>query len=162
LLENVPAEMIGHTGMETLATWVTQTGAGLMMTGGRESYGPGGYHKSVLDPILPVSMELRNEHRKLSVAIVVALDRSGSMALPVAGGRTKMDLANLGTVEVLNLLGPSDEFGCIAIDTVPHIIAPLEKVTGKGATAAKIKKIESMGGGIYVYEALVAAAKMIS
>jgi Mg-chelatase subunit ChlD len=162
LLENVPAEMIGHNGMETLATWVKQTGAGLMMTGGRESYGPGGYHKSVLDPILPVSMELRHEHRELSVAIVVALDRSGSMALPVAGGRTKMDLANLGTIEVLNLLSPTSEFGCIAIDTVPHTIAPLAKVTDKAATAAKIRKIESMGGGIYVYEALVAASKMIS
>ncbi len=162
LLENVPAEMVGHTGMETLSTWVKGTGAGLMLTGGRESYGPGGYHKSALDPLLPVSMELRHEHRELSVAIVVALDRSGSMALPVAGGRTKMDLANLGTNEVLNLLGPNSEFGCIAIDTDPHIIVPLAKVTGKAATAAKIRKIESMGGGIYVYDALVAASKMIA
>jgi len=81
---------------------VRETGAGLMLTGGRSSYGPGGYYKSPLEPILPVSMELRQEHRKLALAIVVALDRSGSMAVPIGGGRTKMDLANLGTVQVLD------------------------------------------------------------
>ncbi len=132
VLENVPAEKLSGTGMETLAAWVRETGAGLLMTGGRSSYGPGGYYKSPLEPILPVSMELRNEHRKLSLAIVVALDRSGSMAVPVAGGKVKMDLANQGTAQVLDLLGPMDEFGCIAVDTVPHLITALAPVTDKG------------------------------
>src|SRR5205823_2605064 len=112
-----------------LSTWVKETGAGLMMTGGRESYGPGGYYKSALEAALPVSMELRRDHLDLSVAIVVTLDRSGSMAMPIGGGRAKMDLANLGTMAVLDLLGPMDEFGCHAVDTVPHVIAPLARVT---------------------------------
>jgi Mg-chelatase subunit ChlD len=161
ILENVPADKIGHAGMEMLAAWVQQTGAGLMLTGGRASYGPGGYFKSPLDPLLPVSMELRQEHRKLSLAIVVALDRSGSMAMPAGGGRVKMDLANLGTVQVLDLLNPADEFGCIAIDTEPHIIAPLGRVTNKAPIREKILRINSEGGGIYIYEALVAAYEMV-
>src|SRR5207244_1117201 len=100
-------------------------------------YGPGGYYKSPIDPILPVSMELRNEHRKLALAIVVALDRSGSMAVPVSGGKVKMDLANLGTASVLDLMGPMDEFGCIAVDTIPHTIAPLAQVTDKAPIRQK-------------------------
>lgn len=162
VLENVPAEKVGGTGMETLAAWVRETGAGLLLTGGRNSYGPGGYYKSPLEPILPVSMELRNEHRKLALAIVVTLDRSGSMAVPVPGGKVKMDLANQGTAQVLDLLGPMDEFGCYAVDTIPHIIAPLAQVTDKGPTRKKILSIESMGGGIFIYVALEAAAQMVS
>ncbi|MFO0878548.1 MAG: VWA domain-containing protein [Gemmataceae bacterium] len=163
VLENVPAERVGHLGMETLAAWVRETGSGLLMTGGRSSYGPGGYYKSPLEPILPVSMELRNEHRKLSLAIVVALDRSGSMAVPVAGGKVKMDLANLGAVQVLDIMGPLDEFGCIAVDSMVHPIAPLARVDDrdKGATRSKILGIQSMGGGIFVYEALAAASQML-
>ncbi|MFO0928278.1 MAG: VWA domain-containing protein [Gemmataceae bacterium] len=161
VLENVPAEKVGHVGMETLSAWVRETGGGLVMTGGKNAYGPGGYYQSPLDPLLPVSMELRNEHRKLSMAIVVALDRSGSMAIPVPGGRVKMDLANLGTVQVLDLLGPNDEFGCLAIDTIVHTIAPLGRVTDKAPVRRKILGIQSMGGGIYVYEALSAAARML-
>lgn len=90
LVENVLADKIGLYGMENLAVWVKETGAGFMMTGGKHAFGPGGYFKSPLDPIMPVSMELRREHRKLSLAIVVAMDRSGSMSMPVSGGRTKM------------------------------------------------------------------------
>ncbi len=161
LLENVAADRVTTPGMETLAGWVRVSGSGLMITGGKQSYGPGGYYKSPLEPILPVSMELRQEHRKLAVAIVVALDRSGSMAVPVPGGKVKMDLANLGTVQVLDLLGPLDEFGCFAVDTAAHTIAELGLVKDKDALRDKILGIKSMGGGIYVYEALAAAADMI-
>jgi Mg-chelatase subunit ChlD len=161
VLENVAAEKVGRVGMESLAAWVSRSGGGLMMTGGQQSYGMGGYYKSPLEPILPVTMELREEHRKLAMAIVVVLDRSGSMAAPVGGGKRKMDLANLGTVAVLDLLGSMDEFGCIAVDTEPHTIVNLAPVQNKDRARRDILRIESMGGGIYVYVALEAALKML-
>jgi Mg-chelatase subunit ChlD len=162
ILENVTAGSVGYTGMQNLAAWVAQSGGGLMLTGGRDSFGSGGYFKSPLDPILPVSMELRREHRKLSLAIVVALDRSGSMALPVPGGRAKIDLADLATAEVVNMLTPTDQFGCWAVDSIAHEIVPLRNVTDKAAMTSKILKIDSMGGGIFIYEALSNAARTIS
>ncbi len=162
LIENVPAGGIGMSGMETLASWVEETGSGLAMTGGQKSYGPGGYFKSPLERVMPVSMEMRREHRKLSVAVVVALDRSGSMAMPAGGGRKKIDLADLGTVQVLDLLSPMDEIGVFAVDTTPHEIVPLDTVEHNQSYRGKILAIDSMGGGIYIYEALVASARMIS
>ena len=90
ILENVPAGAVGEAALEHLAAWVRAAGGGVMLTGGRRSFGPGGYFRSPLDEVLPVSMELRQEHRKMALAMVVALDRSGSMAAPVAGGRTAL------------------------------------------------------------------------
>ncbi len=162
LIENVPASEIGERGMENIAAWVSQTGAGMIMTGGRNSYGPGGYFRSPLEPIMPVSMELRQEHRKLSLAIVAVLDRSGSMAVSVSGGKTKMDLANLATAETLNLLSAMDEFGVLAVDSTAHLISDLAPVTDKAKVRSKILRIESMGGGIYVYEGLSHAAKLLT
>ncbi|AQT68467.1 marine proteobacterial sortase target protein [Anaerohalosphaera lusitana] len=162
IIENTPAQGIGPRGMENIAAWVKQTGAGLMMTGGKSSYGPGGYFKSPIEPILPVSMELRREHRKFSLGIVVVLDRSGSMGAPVSGGKTKMDLANLATAQVLDLLGPEDEFGVIAVDSSAHTIVDIAKVKRNKAYRNKILTMESMGGGIFIYEALTNAAKMVS
>jgi len=162
LIENVPAQDIGTAGMRMLSAWVTGTSAGVMMTGGRNAYAPGGYFGSPLEQIMPVSMELRREHRKLSLAIVVALDRSGSMAMPVGGGRTKMDLANLAAAQVLDLLTASDEFGVLAVDSAPHLIVPLGAVTNKKSTRNRIMRIDSMGGGIFVYEALEKAAAMLA
>ena len=161
ILENLPAGQIGQNGMDMLAQWVTQAGAGLMITGGRRAYGPGGYFKSPLDPILPVSMELRQEHRKLSLAIVVALDRSGSMAAPAGGGKTKMDLANLASVQVLDLLGEMDELGVVAIDSAVHVIADCRPIGSSQNLRRKILSIDSQGGGIFCYTALHQAAEMI-
>jgi Mg-chelatase subunit ChlD len=161
LLENVPAGEVGMSGMATLASWVEETGSGLAMTGGQKSYGPGGYFKSPLERVMPVSMEMRREHRKLAVAVVVALDRSGSMSMPAGGGRIKMDLADLGTVSVLDLLSPMDEFGVFAVDTTAHEIVPLDTVEHNASYRSQILAIGSEGGGIYIYEALVASARMI-
>ena len=162
VLENVSANKVTERGMEALTAWVKETGAGLMMTGGKHAYGAGGYFKSPLEPLLPVSMELRQEHRKLSLAIVVAMDRSGSMAVPVGGNRTKMDLANLAAVQVLDMLAPTDEFGVVAVDSASHIIADVKPVEGNAAKMRQdILMVDSMGGGIFVYEALSTAADML-
>ena len=159
ILENVATQRLGTLGMETLSQWTTQAGNGLWITGGRNSYAVGGYYKSPLDEIMPLSMELRKEHRKAAVAMAVTLDRSGSMAMPVAGGKSKMDLANQGTAEVYKMLTPLDEFACIAVDSSPHVVVPLSRVDAAKSARGKIMKIESMGGGIFVYEALKAAVR---
>lgn len=161
VIENVPAEKITNRGMEAIAAWVSETGAGLMMTGGKHGYGPGGYFKSPLEPVMPVSMELRQEHRKLALAIVVAMDRSGSMAAPVGGGRTKMDLANLAAVQVLDMLTPMDEFGVVAVDSMSHIIVGLNNVDENKSARSQILRVDSGGGGIFVFEALTTAAQML-
>src|SRR6185369_6884571 len=131
------------------------------MTGGQKSYGPGGYFKSPLDRIMPVSMEMRREHRKMSLAIVVAMDRSGSMAMPAGGGRTKMDLADLAAVQVVDLLTGSDEVGVVAVDSSSHIIVQLDKLEGRPEVRNRILSVDSAGGGIFIYEALATAAKMM-
>ncbi|MBI1370562.1 MAG: VWA domain-containing protein [Planctomycetes bacterium] len=161
MIEDVPAGRIGLAGMNNLAAWVKDTGAGLMLSGGQTSYGPGGYFKSPLDPIMPVSMELRREHRKLSIAIVIAMDRSGSMAMTVPGGRTKMDLADLAAVQVVDMLTPMDELGVLAVDSESHEISPLAPLSDPQAVRNRILRIESMGGGIYIYEALSHAADLL-
>ncbi|HEX9983586.1 MAG TPA: vWA domain-containing protein [Thermoanaerobaculia bacterium] len=161
VLENLPAEELGTGAMSMLASWVTESGGALMMTGGESAFASGGYFGSPLEPILPVSMELRREHRKLNMAIVVALDRSGSMSMPAGGGKVKMDLANAGAAQVLELLAPQDELGVVAVDSSSHIIADLDPIEGRKDLRSRILGIESMGGGIFVYEALATASRML-
>ena len=161
VIENIPADKIGDEGLRLIAELVVNNGFGVMTTGGKNSYALGGYYKSPLEPILPVSMELRREHRKLAMSIVVALDRSGSMGAAVGGGETKMDLANISTVEVLNLLSQNDELCVSAVDSSPHVVVPVANLgDDNSGMASRIRSIESMGGGIFVYEALVAAVRM--
>lgn len=157
ILENVAATRLGR-GTAALAAFVTERGGGLLLTGGRASFGVGGYYRSDLDELLPVSLEMRQEQRKLGVAIAVVLDRSGSMGMPVAGGLRKMDLANQGAAAAIDLLSPIDAIGVIAVDSEPHSVVPMQPVTDRSAIASRVLRIESMGGGIFVRTGLVAAA----
>jgi uncharacterized membrane protein/Mg-chelatase subunit ChlD len=158
ILEDVAAARVGRA-MESLRDFVTERGGGLMLTGGRASFGVGGYYKSPLDPLLPVSMEMRQEHRKLAIALAISLDRSGSMGMEVSPGVQKMDLADLGTVAAIELLSPYDSVAVIAVDSAAHVIQPLAKVADAPSITGKVRQIRSMGGGIYCYTALVAAAR---
>ena len=154
ILENVSATSLGLSGMELLAEMVRTGNIGLVMTGGRSSFANGGYYESPLEAILPVELKQRNEKRKGKVAIMVALDRSGSMSMQVEGGVTKMSLANRATCEVLSLLHDSDEFGVIAVDSSVHTVLPMGAVKSQRGAEDQIMSIESMGGGIFTYTAL--------
>lgn len=161
IVENIPADTFGRLKMERLAQFVEDLGGGLLLTGGERSFGTGGYFKSPLDEVLPVSMELREEHRKTRLALAVALDRSGSMMAPVSGGKVKMDLANLGTIECIKMLSSSDSIAVIAVDSTPHVVQPMTRVDDPDSISRKVRGIQSMGGGIFVYEALVEAGKQL-
>ncbi len=161
ILNNVPAYEIPRDFLEAIPFYVEQQGGGLLITGGKQSYGAGGYFESAIDPLLPISMELKNEHRKLALTMAIVLDRSGSMAASVSGG-TKMDLANNGSARAIELLGQLDEICLFAVDSEPHSIIKKTLISNKKkALIKKALSVQSAGGGIYVYNGLKAGWEAI-
>lgn len=160
VLENLDARNLSGTAMLTLSRWVQATGSGLMITGGEHSYGAGGYFGSPLEEILPVSLERKVDMRKQKLALVYALDRSGSMTAPV-GKQTKMDLANSAVAQSIGMLNPLDMVGVLAVDTSSHVVSPLLPLSNTTALRERILAINSQGGGIYVEAALVDAFDML-
>ncbi|BDS06403.1 VWA domain-containing protein [Oceaniferula spumae] len=160
VFNNVPAFEVPVPFQEALNFYVREQGGGFMMVGGKQSFGSGGYFQSAIDNLLPVSMELKNEHRKLAVAMAIVMDRSGSMAMSAGAGKTKMDLANTGAARAVELLGLMDQVTVFAVDSEAHKIVPLIDIQDKkNAIIGKIRKVQSQGGGIYVYTGLKAAWK---
>lgn len=161
ILNNVPAYGLPADFVGALDFYVRGQGGGLLMIGGKNSFGSGGYFGSAIEELLPVSMELRQEHRKLAVAMVIALDRSGSMAAGVGGaaaGVTKMDLADEGAARAIELLGAQDAVAVLSVDTVAHPVVPLSLVGAKRDKLTNpVRRITSGGGGIFVFTALKAA-----
>ncbi len=128
-------------------------GAGLVMVGGRQSYASGGFFSSPIGDLLPVSMELRQDHRKMGTSLVVSMDRSGSMAAAV-GKMTKMDMANDGCARAVEMLGTDDLIAVFAVDTQAHPIVDLCQIGGHQKQICQtVRRIESSGGGIFIYEA---------
>ncbi len=160
VLEDVAAADLPTGAMAVLAHWVRELGGGLLMTGGGASFGVGGYHRSPVEDVLPVTMELREEQRRFGLAMAIALDRSGSMQAD-AGGVTKMQLADRGAATAVEMLSPIDAVSVIAVDSAAHVVVPLTSAKEKMAIADQVRRIESAGGGIYVGAALHACAEQL-
>jgi uncharacterized membrane protein len=157
IFNNIPAHEIPGDFMRSLDFFVKEQGGGFLMAGGERSFGSGGYFQSEIDELLPISMELKSEHRKLAVALAIVMDRSGSMGMGVAGGKTKMDLANTGAIAATNLLGMMDQITVFAVDSEPTKTVPLTMVGGKQKEiSARVSRISAGGGGIYAYTGLKA------
>jgi uncharacterized membrane protein len=160
VLVNVNAADLSPRAMEALRTTVRDLGGGLVVVGGPESYGMGGYFETPLEELLPVKMRIDDEERFPSVSLVLVMDRSGSMAAE-EGGALKIQLAAEGAVRALGLLKAGDELTVIPVDeAADEVIGPLSATDREGA-AARIRQIGAGGGGIFMRTGLEAAAEVI-
>lgn len=164
ILNNVPAWEMPSAFLAGLDFYVNAQGGGLLMAGGKRSFGAGGYFRSSIDELLPVSMELKKDQRKLVAAISIVLDRSGSMAAGVAGGKTKMDLANEGSAKAMEFMGYQDNVAVFAVDSEAHEMVPMQTISdesNKSDLMDQTRRITSGGGGIFVYNGLKAGWKAL-
>lgn len=143
-----PAALFSPTQQQLLAQYVTD-GGGLLMTGGPDSFGLGGWYRSAVEDVLPVTTDLRTEVSLPLVAMVMVIDRSQSMA----GGRPpKIDLAKEGAVQVVDLAYEQDLLGLIAFSDGPGTrwVFELRPATerGKREMAAGIYALDTGGGTV--------------
>ena len=160
LLSDVSALILSREQMELYRRWVQDFGGGFALIGGENSYGVGGYYRTPIEQMLPVRMEHEDRLDTPSVALLVVLDRSGSMTAQV-GGVTKMSLADQGAVYAMNVLQPRDYFGVTAVDTRPHVVVPIAPIGSRSGAEQKILSITAGGGGIYIYTSLVDAFQQL-
>ncbi len=79
VLVDVPRIRLSDRQLGALQVYVRDLGRGLVMVGGPDSYGAGGYAKTALEETLPVDMGVRNRQQEPDIALVVVIDKSGSM-----------------------------------------------------------------------------------
>ena len=78
VLVNVPASSLGGDGMALLEAATRDLGIGLVVIGGNNSYGPGGYAGTPLEATLPVQIELPKNMQKPPVAVMLVLETTES------------------------------------------------------------------------------------
>jgi uncharacterized membrane protein len=146
--------------LPALKKWVEDYGGGLVLVGGDDSFGPGGYKGTILEELAPVDMDVKREKHLASLAVAVILDKSGSMSMPIdAGGTQKMQLANEGGVAVIKLLD-SQDFGMLGccdeevrwVDDFKTVL-PMTSAN-KNRLISGIRTVKAGGGGINCYTAL--------
>jgi Mg-chelatase subunit ChlD len=159
VLVNVPARELGPRKMELLAAYVRDLGGGLVVVGGPNSYGPGGYFMTPLEEILPVEMQLRDQERLPQLAVVYVIDKSGSMSDFSPGGFSKIELAKEAIIRSVQLLGPLDRVGVVAFDENASWLVPIQEASDRGQIANLVGGLRA-GGGTDIYAGLLAVSQV--
>jgi uncharacterized membrane protein len=154
-LSDIRATDLSTAQIDALAAYVRDLGGGLLLMGGDRAMGPGGYARTPIEDVSPVSFDLKKEKRRASLAEVIAIDYSGSMGM-VVSGRTKLSLANEAAARSASLLGHGDRLAVEHVDTEVRWTVPLGPVDDPDAIAARIRSVSVGGGGIYTDIALQA------
>ena len=140
IFSNVPANRLTQNQMELIRTYVQDLGGGFMMLGSENSFGLGGYYKTPIETILPVHTDTEKKKETPSLAMVLVIDKSGSM------GGIKIELAKAAARATVELLGKRDKIGVVAFDGSPFWIAEMHDASDKLYLSDQIGSITASGG----------------
>lgn len=154
-LVNVPGYALGEKTMAAVETFVRDGGGGLVMVGGPDSFGPGGYAGTPVERALPVQMQISGRGEMPSLGLMLVVDKSGSMA-EVAGGGEKISLAKEAAARAVEMLTDRDQAGVLAFDSQPWWAVPLAPVVDKEGLKDQIGRLYA-DGGTEIYPALAGA-----
>lgn len=150
IISDAPKEAVTMQSQQLLERYVRDLGGGFMFVGGENGYGLGGWYNTTIARLLPVRMETERRKEMPSVAMVLVLDRSGSMTgLPI-------EMAKAAAKATLDVLDSDDLIEVIAFDSTPNRYVKMQPARNRTRIRNLISRIEP-GGGTEIFPALDAA-----
>lgn len=153
ILSNVSAEDLPIGFLNSLESYVGVTGGGLIVSGGDKSFGLGAYGDTVLEDILPIDMEVKTQGEESNFAMIMVIDRSGSMS-DGDFGISPLDMAKEAVISSLYGFKEKDLVGVLGFDDKFLWIVPVTEVVGNENEI--INKVTAMNadGGTSILPAL--------
>ncbi|MFT5325169.1 MAG: putative membrane protein [Planctomycetaceae bacterium] len=105
---NVPVNAFVPAQLRALHNAVRDVGIGFLMVGGPDSFGPGGYHRTPVEEVLPVSMDIEQQDLLQKGALVIVLH-----TCEFADGNT---WGKRITNQAIRVLSSHDEVGVLVFD----------------------------------------------
>lgn len=156
VLDNLPAGELTVGQIAALEEGTKTLGRGLIVIGGTSAYGPGGYANTPLEDLLPVDVKVTEGKERQRVALLLIIDKSGSMALDPVDSISKIDMAKEAVHLAAGALLDGDEIAILAFNDQQQWIMRLTRIDGQGdrdRINASVNELES-DGGTEIYPAL--------
>ena len=139
VLSDVAAASLGSARLGAIASFV-EGGGGLLFAGGERVHGAGGYGGSALERVLPVRFDVERRRDEPRLALVLAIDRSGTME------GEKLAVAKEAARATAAILGGDDQLGIIAFDSAASVVVPLQRAGNRRAILDGIARLVANGG----------------
>lgn len=159
LLDNVFGEDLSAGFMDSIESYVKDYGGGLIAIGGDQSFALGGYRDTVLEKILPVNMDHKDQEELPKMAMVMVIDHSSSMS-ESNGIETKLSVAKKAAAGALKNLRDTDMAGVLCFDDTYTWSVKLDELKDRDGINKKIMGIKE-GGSTSIFPALQEAYKAL-
>jgi Mg-chelatase subunit ChlD len=140
VLADVPATSLNQKQMEFIRRYVSDFGGGLAMLGSENSFGLGGYFRTPVEEALPLTSRYEKEKQKPSLAMVLVIDKSGSMS------GEPIELARASAKAAAELLSAQDQIAVVGFDSETRVVLPMTGASDKGTILAAIESLSADGG----------------
>ncbi len=154
VLVNTPADYFTARQQQLLHLYVSRMGGGMVMVGGPEGFGAGGWIGSPVATILPVDLDPPQRKEMPRGALVLVIDRSSSMA------GEKLRVAKRAALAAVRGLSKHDDVGVVVFDTGAEWAVPLQRAENRKQIESRIRQI-SLGGGTDVHAGMLKAAQVL-
>jgi uncharacterized membrane protein len=139
VLADVPRAALSDRALATLERFV-RDGGGLLVGGGADAFGSGGWQGTRLEPLLPVLLDLPERTDEASLALALSIDKSGSMAGPM------MDLTKEAARATVEMLPPADLVSITVFDSQATPVVRLQRASNRVRILSDIGRIQASGG----------------
>jgi Mg-chelatase subunit ChlD len=149
VLDNVPADALTLDQLAGLKEATRVYGRGMVVVGGTTSYGPGAYAGTELEEALPVTVRVTDGRQRQRVALLLIMDKSGSMSYDPLGGTGKIEMAKEAVRLAARSLAEGDQVGVIVFNDRQEWVVPITAVGGEADRQridAQINAITADGG----------------
>jgi Mg-chelatase subunit ChlD len=162
VLVDQPAYSFSQQQQEDLVRYVNDAGGGLLMVGGPNAFGAGGWIGSPVEDALPIQLDPPQKRQMPMGALALIIDCSGSMSAGVKGtDLSQQQIANAAAVLAVRGLSRLDEITVVAFSSEPEIVIPLTACSDPEGMARRIRSIGS-GGGTNLFPAIDEAAAQLN
>ena len=135
LLANVPREHFTDEQISMLVRNTQLLGAGLVMLGGPNSFGAGGWADTELERAMPVDFRIKNLKVVPAGALALVIDASGSME------GQKIEMAKAAAIASVTTLGARDFVGVVTFNSAADWVVPMRQVDSAEAISRAIRRI---------------------